>query len=114
MKKLFTGYGPNEKEQNAVEISIDYCEGGYNYFNGGINERGYYAYFTVCQNYGSSTVFTPMSSENFKVFVLPVTRRNKRKHTKLFELIATKEIADLVWEGEKRQVYNKVTVFDIK
>lgn len=114
MIKLFKGYEPNEKEQNAVEISIGYSEGGFNYFNSTKNERGYYAYFTVCQNNDSTTVFTPMSSENFKVFVLPVTRRSKRKAFKLFELIATKEIADLVWERKQRQVYDMVTGFDIK
>lgn len=115
MKRNFLNYGPNEKKQNSVQISVSYNNGGINYFSGNSEQKGFWGYFTVCERteFGSFRSF-PTDSENFKMLLLPASRNSKLKIEKLIELVGTKEIADLVWEGKKLEVYNLINKLNLK
>lgn len=109
MKRVFDGYSSKESNNNCVVISIGFNKGGVNWFSGNEEEKGYWGYFSVGERTEFGSVRTrPTDSINFKVKLLSLSRRNKKKEEKLFELISSKEISDLVWEGKKKEVYFKI------
>lgn len=109
MKMVFDGYGSKETGNNCVIIDVSFNTGGMNWFNGNQEDKGYWGYFTVGQRTEFGSIRTiPTESFNFKIKLLSTERRNKKTEEKLFNLISTKEIADLVWNKEKYEVYNLI------
>lgn len=102
MKKVFDGYGDN----SCVIISVDFNDGGQNWYTGNTEKKGYWCYFSVGKRteFGSIRV-KPQESNNFKFILVPLNRRNKNKQKKLFDLISKREYADMVWAGEKNKLY---------
>jgi hypothetical protein len=64
----------------SVEVSIAYELGGYNYFSGGTNKRGYYMYVHPIQinDRGDYKSFTIPMFEGTKILLKEVTRFSQK------------------------------------
>ena len=82
---------------NKLEISLDYSLGGYNYWNGNTDGRGYYLYVTpVCVNentYNGQTYHTVQSvlGKGIKKLVRPVQRKSKKAEAEAIKLAEQSE-----------------------
>lgn len=79
-KKVKTYLKANGHGCNAIELSIGYELGGYNYFSGASNRRGYYAYavpLTVSERDGYRS-FTQALFDGAKVFLKEATRFSQK------------------------------------
>lgn len=104
MKKIF-----DKENNNCVIISVDFNESTTNWFTGNEQEKGYWGYFSIGKRteFGSVRVI-PTNNTNFRILLFPTKRRNKKKEMELFNLIATNQISDLVYNGEKNKVYKLI------
>lgn len=86
---------------NKLEITLDYSLGGYNYWNGNTDDRGYYLYVTpvyVNENtYNGQTYHTVQSTlgKGIKKLVKPVQRKSKKAEAEAIELAKQSE-AELI------------------
>lgn len=96
-------------KQPAIKVSVNYCEGGYNWFNGGMMCRGVELRLipvTIEEhtNLDGSTwkLSSHMLGAGNKVVLKDLTRRNRRKEELAWSLIEPKaeEIARLYAERD--------------
>ncbi len=64
-------------------IEVDYSKGGYNYWSGVHQPRGYRLDFTVKKFDNGATIYTPANPENFRVLVKEAGRFAKGTLKKL-------------------------------
>ena len=72
MKKYFE---VNESSEE-IEVTTGYCLGGYNYFNGARDGRGYYVYVHPVDRTGGSVCFVLF--DGFKKLLREVNRQSKK------------------------------------
>ena len=86
---------------NKLEITLDYSLGGYNYWNGNIDGRGYYLYVQpvyVNENTYNGQTYTSVQSilgQGIKKLVKPVQRKSKKAEAEAIELAKQSE-AELI------------------
>lgn len=86
---------------NNLEISLDYDLGGYNWYNGNNDGRGYYLYVTPVylseRNYNGQVYHSVQSTlgKGIKKLVKPVQRRSKKAEAEAVELAKQSE-AELI------------------
>ena len=86
---------------NRLEITLDYSLGGYNWYNGNTDGRGYYLYVTpvyVNENtYNGQTYHTVQSTlgKGIKKLVKPVQRKSKKAEAEAIKLAEQSE-AELI------------------
>lgn len=101
--KFYIPLIPNSKnEENCMEVSTNYELGGYNYWNGQTNGRGYYLHALPClretnrlSNGQEYTTVTQTLGKGFKICVKEVLRRSKKAEAEA-ERNACKQIVFLV------------------
>jgi len=79
-KTLLITIANTNSKVNALEVSIFYDEGGMNYFNGGVNRRGYYASVvpTLVRRENGYTSRTTQMFEGAKTLLLEVPRFSQK------------------------------------
>lgn len=84
LNKEYLKLKPNSDGETHLCVSMDYDLGGINYFNGKMNERGYYLYCTPCEFCHSEYSGLPYTSvktclgKGLKKFLKKVTRKSKK------------------------------------
>lgn len=74
--------------QLYVKFSLDYDKGGFNYYTGNTDKRGYRLIVTVCRKTDCGYRFMPQNGANFRLFL---GQEVQRKSNKAFALA----VADL-------------------
>lgn len=64
-------------DNNVLDVSIFYDKGGYNYYNGGVNRRGFYVSATPKTKDGNS--IRVVMFEGLKMFLLETGRFSQKK-----------------------------------
>jgi len=72
---------------NTMLIELYYDLGGYNYFSGENEARGYRLSFTHAFMDGYSKQISPMNNKNFRVLVKEVKRKSKKTEEKLIQQV---------------------------
>ena len=86
---------------NRLEITLDYSLGGYNYWNGNTDGRGYYLYVTPVylseKEYNGQVYHSVQSTlgKGIKKLVKPVQRKSKKAEAEAVELAKQSE-AELI------------------
>lgn len=89
------------KDCNRLEISLDYSLGGYNYWNGNNDGRGYYLYVspvTITSREYNGRPYETVSQilgQGIKKLVKPVQRKSKKAEAEAIELAKQSE-AELI------------------
>lgn len=106
MKKTFY-FNPNEKGDNAVEVSVFYQKGGMNWYNGKQESGGFYVSFHsgVSDKNDKYSSFTCMLFDGFKIRVADGTRDNKKKCQTILDSI-TEEIAQAAFDNKPQTVFD--------
>lgn len=68
-------------ECNAISVKFNYEEGGYNYWSGGQDKRGLYAYVTpvMVENKEGYSVIKQQVGKGAKLLLEELSRRNQKK-----------------------------------
>ena len=85
-----TGY----KDCNALEVSIYYDKGGYNYWYGKIEKRGYWLSLQPCLL--DNHLITTVPMDGVKQFLLEVGRQSQKKFNEATKLVSKETIKSLV------------------
>ncbi len=85
-----TGY----KDCNALEVSIYYNKGGYNYWYGKIDKRGYWLSLQPCQL--DIHLITTVPTDGVKQFLLEVGRQSQKKFNEAVKMTTKETIKSLV------------------
>lgn len=79
---------------NALEVSIYYDKGGYNWYNGNTNRRGYWVSFQPCSV--SEHMVTQIPTDGVKKFLLEVGRQSQKKFDEAVKLVSKQTIENIV------------------
>lgn len=89
---------PSDTKENTLCLTIGYSLGGYNWYNGDSERRGYYLYCSPCNretkklNDGKEyTTVTETLGKGAKVLLKEVTRQSKKSETEAVEIAYQKE-----------------------
>lgn len=104
-KKLLKAEG---KECNNIEVSLDYSLGGYNYWNGNTDGRGYYLYVTPMEvtehTLSNGTKYNTVSQilgQGAKKLVKPVQRKGKKAEAEAITLAEQSEAEVVAYVCQK-------------
>lgn len=101
LNKEYLKLKPNSDGETHLCVSMDYDLGGINYFNGKMNERGYYLYCTPCElsnsefNGRTYTTARTLVGKGLKKLLKKVTRKSKKAEEEATE-IALESKAELI------------------
>lgn len=98
---------------NAVEVAVHYAEGGMSYFTYKNEGRGAYVHVTpveISEGVVSRMLLGSTEQSGFKMFVLPMDRRNAKKLEAVAEKVdaIVPEIAKMFREGKYQDIAAKV------
>lgn len=90
------------KDCNRLQITLDYSLGGYNYWNGNNEGRGYYLYVSpvtvTSRPFSDGTPYETVSQilgQGIKKLIKPVQRKSKKAEAEAIELAKQSE-AELI------------------
>lgn len=101
LNKEYLKLKPNSDGETHLRVSMDYDLGGINYFNGKMNERGYYLYCIPCALSDSEfkgRTYTSVKTcvgKSLKKLLKKVTRKSKKAEEESTE-IALASKAELI------------------
>ena len=105
----------NSEIGNTMMIELYYSLGGYNYFNGENEPRGYRLSFTHAYYDGCVKETKPRDNKNFRVFIKEVKRRSSKLEDKLSKEVIKyqDELFDAFSKDDKEEIINIINKFNI-
>jgi hypothetical protein len=110
MREYGEAYKELSGENQRLEVTLGYSNGGVNMMSGKEESKGYYIFLrTIIKSDGCSTFqmigdITGNNIKNGKIFVEPAKRRGQKKYDAIWDKLDTSFILD-EWEQEN---YDKV------
>lgn len=97
MEKKYIEIEKGSDGENVLQISVDYSLGGYNWYNGDQERRGYYLYCTPCEirenefRGASYKSVTQVLGKGLKILLKEVSRRSKKAEEEAIKIAEEKE-----------------------
>lgn len=97
MKKYIDLIPTNCNKENALCVETGYSLGGYNYWNGSTNQRGYYLYITPVEikERDHGNIVSKMLGKGLKILLKEVTRKSVKAEREA-EILAEEKMQYLI------------------
>jgi len=113
MSEKFRRYRKLEGDLHA-KIEVCYSIGGRNFFDGSMERRGIYIFFTTVEKGKCCESYRPMSSKNFKILAVELNRFSNKKQQMIVDWVQAHkdELFDLYVKQDKTRLFKLVTGTD--
>ncbi len=100
---------------NALELSVNYQKGGYNWATGDKEDGGIYVYLQPMSVTENSTSYMLFDDSAYKIQVQELSRKNQKKINKVFLKVQEYKnlILDLFIENRRQDILNLIKSFAV-
>ena len=102
-------YNPNKNQ--FLEIKLDYRHGGWNYWYGVKEKRGYELIFSLIRKNGKLKIIAPLDGVNFRILVKEAKRYSSKTIEKLEQVL--KQNQQELLEAYEQFINKKATKQDV-